>query len=286
MMKLPFLLSKELEATVDGLLEEFERRMMEELKKLAPPSFMEPMSYAVHGGKRVRPLILLLASRLTGEPSVDPFPAAMAIELLHCESLIHDDIIDREGARRGKEPFYLKYGAELSLLSADLVLGISMNLISRYRKGRLMRAMARELSRSVVEMCEGELLEASLLREGKRGWNSYLKVVRLKTAPLFRASAKLGGLIATEGREAPLVRALSRYGLLLGMAYQVRDDILDAERGEDTALKLSRVKDLSVLSGLSKSLASAAKEALKELGPSPFKEALSQLADVIVERRA
>ncbi|RLF07439.1 MAG: hypothetical protein DRJ69_07115, partial [Thermoprotei archaeon] len=133
MMKLP-LLSKELEATINGLLGEFERRMMEELRKLAPPSFLEPMSYAVHGGKRVRPLILLLASRLAGEPSIDPFPAAVAIELLHCESLIHDDIIDREGTRRGREPFYLRYGAELSLLSADLVLGISMNLVSRYKK--------------------------------------------------------------------------------------------------------------------------------------------------------
>lgn len=273
-----------LSVDVGWMLEDFERRMEEELRRLTPPPFVEPVLYATQGGKRIRPFILLLASRLRGEPSLDPFPAAMAIELLHCESLIHDDVIDRERLRRGGEPFYLKFGPELSLLSADLVLGLSMSLVSRYRNGRLLRAMAKELSRSVMEMCEGELLELAFLRKRRYALRNYLKVVRLKTAPLFRASAKLGGLIASGGREDPMVKSLAKYGLLLGMAYQVRDDVLDAERGDDVALRLSRAADLKILEGLCRSFAGNAKEELKEIQPSPFKQALYEIADLVANR--
>lgn len=273
-----------LSVDVGWMLEDFERRMEEELKKITPPPFVEPVFYATHGGKRIRPLILLLASRLRGDPSFDPLPAAIAIELLHCESLIHDDVIDRERLRRGRDPFYLKFGPELSLLSADLVLGLSMSLVSRYSDGRLLKAMAKELSRSVIEMCEGELLELTLLRRRRSAWRNYLKVVRLKTAPLFRASAKLGGLIASRGREDFMVKSLAKYGLFLGMAYQVRDDVLDAERGEDVALRVSGVADLKVLEGLCRSFARDAKEALKGLQPSLFKQALCEVVDLAVKR--
>jgi octaprenyl-diphosphate synthase len=279
-MKLLAKLDEGLKPTVERLLEDFELRMAEELEELTPPPFIDAVAYAIHGGKRVRPLILLLASRAVEEPSVDPFPAAVAVELLHCESLIHDDAIDRERTRRGMEPFYLRFGPELTLLSADLMLGLSMKLVARYRRARLMRAMAEELSRSVLEMCEGELLESLLLRMGRRGLRSYLRVVKLKTAPLFRSSAKLGGLISTGGHGGPEVEALAKYGLLLGMAYQVVDDIVDAEREGEAALKLLTARNAARLTQLSRSLMEEAKEALKPLKPSPFREALSQLADV------
>jgi len=279
-MKLLAKLDEGLKPIVEGLLQELELRMAEELKELTPLPFIDAVTYATRGGKRVRPLILLLASRVVKEPSVDPFPVAIAVELLHCESLIHDDVIDRERTRRGVEPFYLKFGPELSLLSADLMLGLTVKLIARYRKGGLLRAMAEELSRSVLEMCEGELLESSLLRRGEGGLKSYLRVVKLKTAPLFRSSAKLGGLISTGGRGGPAVKALAKYGLLLGMAYQVVDDVVDAERKDEAALKLLRAGDVARLKQLSKSLMAEARDALKPLKPSPFKEALSQLADV------
>lgn len=268
------------------LLAELERRMRSELARLAPPLLLEPVLYAVSGGKRIRPLILLLASNVMGKPSLDPFPAAITVELLHCASLIHDDIIDQEKLRRGGDPFYVKFGLELGILSADLMLALSSQLISQYGGLRLVRAMLKELSKSAMEMCEGELLEGSLVRGRRMGWRQYLKVIRLKTAPLFRASAKLGGMIATRGRRTQPVESLAKYGLLVGMAFQVRDDVLDAERGEGEAVRLLGVEKLPALERLSKLLAIEAKWALSPLQPSPFKSALLELADVAVERSA
>jgi len=283
-MYLSELLGERLGELASERLEVFEHRMLEELRKLTPTSFYDPLVYAVRGGKRIRPLILLFASEILGPPPLDPYPAAIAVELLHCESLIHDDIIDKETSRRGLEPFYLKFGPVLSMLSADFVLGLSLNFLSRYKRSLLMRAIANELSRSVMEMCEGELLENELLNGGKAGWRYYLKVVRLKTAPLFRASAKLGGLIATKGRRSEVVKALTKYGLLVGIAYQLRDDVLDAEKGEDLALRLSSLDNVERIQRLSRSLVEKAKMELRRFSSSPAREVLERIAEIMVER--
>ncbi|MEM4699924.1 MAG: polyprenyl synthetase family protein [Candidatus Nezhaarchaeales archaeon] len=267
-----------------SLLMEFEHRMKYELTRLTPPSLLEPVLYALSGGKRIRPLILLLASSLTGKPSLDPFPAAITVELLHCASLIHDDIIDREKSRRGRDPFHVKFGFELGVIGADLMLALSSSLISRYSGSRLMKAMLEELSRSAMEMCEGELLETYLLKSGRIEWRQYLKLIKLKTAPLFRASAKLGGLIAVKRARAWPVTQLAKYGLLVGMAFQIRDDVLDAERGEGEIIRLLGASRLRVLERLSRSLADRAKLALSPFRPSPFKSTLLELADVAIRR--
>ncbi|MCX8205217.1 MAG: polyprenyl synthetase family protein [Candidatus Nezhaarchaeota archaeon] len=278
--KLPYCLN---EATC-SLLTEFEHRLRNELVKLTPPLFLEPVLYAVSGGKRIRPLILLLSSCLMGKPSLDPFPAAITVELLHCGSLVHDDIIDREKLRRGRDPFHIKFGFEMGVLSADLMLALSSLLVSHYGVSRLVRSMLKELSKSAMEMCEGELLESSFFRSREITWRQYLKIVKLKTAPLFRASAKLGGLIATRGRSTRLVASLAKYGLLVGMAYQVRDDVLDAEQGGNEALRMLGMDKLPVLKELSRLLVAKAKLLLGPFQPSPFKSALLKLADVAIER--
>lgn len=267
-----------------SLLIEFERRMRHELTRLTPPSLLEPVFYALSGGKRIRPLILLLASNLMGKPSLDPFPAAITVELLHCASLIHDDIIDREKSRRGRDPFHIKFGLELGVLGADLMLALSSSLISKYSGSRLVKVMLEELSRSAMEMCEGELLESSLLKSGRIEWKQYLRLIKLKTAPLFRASAKLGGLIAVRRQRAWPVTQLAKYGLLVGMAFQIRDDILDAEHGEGEVTRLLGVSKLHVLEKFSRSLATRAKLTLSPFQPSPFKSTLLELADVAIKR--
>ncbi|PCN49821.1 hypothetical protein B6U99_07690 [Candidatus Geothermarchaeota archaeon ex4572_27] len=273
----------ELSRLVEDKLREFEERLMSEVRGVRYGLFREPLAYAVEGGKRFRPLVLLFASEVLGRPQADPYPAAIAVEILHCESLIHDDIIDGEASRRGRRSFHLEFGPHVSLLSADFALGLTMDLLLRY-KPSLSWLLAKELSRAVMEMCEGELLEVKLVERGANDRRSYLDVIKLKTAPLFRAAAKLGALIATGGRRGAVVRSLTRYGQLVGMAYQVRDDVMDMEEGEEKPLKLYPSGGLEALRRLARGLARRARRALEPLSDSPAKEVLMRLAEVAVER--
>ncbi len=270
---------------VEEKLSEFECRLAIEVQSLRYPLFRDPLAYAMEGGKRLRPLMLLFASEVLGKPQVDPYPAAIAVEVLHCESLIHDDLIDGELSRRGKRPFYLKFGPHVTLLSADFALGLTMDLLLRYRPS-LGWLLAKELSKAVMEMCEGEMLEVRLIEEGVGGRRRYLDVIKLKTAPLFRAAAKLGGLIATGGKRNRVVKSLAKYGQLVGMAYQVKDDLLDVEEGEDTPLRLCSTNDLNILRRLAVDLARKARRALEPLSESPAKEVLRRIAEVAVKRMA
>lgn len=284
-MYLHELLEGHVSKLISERFETFEQRMFNEVVKLAPSYFQKPLLYALDGGKRVRPLILLFSSEVLGPPFLDPYPAAIAIELLHCESLIQDDIIDAESSRRRLEPFHLKYGLRLSLMSIDVLLSLLIKLLSRYRsKPSLVKIMLNEIERCVREMSEGMVFEDEVLRSKRGSLKRYLKLIRLKTAPIFRASAKIGAIIATEGKYGEEVRALSKYGELVGTAYQLRDDILDVERGETLPLKLSSLKDVEVFRKLSISMVEEAKEELTKLRPCQAREALEGLANVVIKR--
>ena len=126
-----------------------------------------PLRYACNGGKRIRPLILLLCAEsikgktsnaLTVAENDDMYMAASAIELPHTESVIHDDIIDEEELRRGKPSFYVKYGYNNSILTADFVLGIILNIGSKINNS----SVSRELSRAAIKMTDGEITETEV----------------------------------------------------------------------------------------------------------------------------
>ena len=100
-----------------------------ELDLYSESEFKEPLKYALDGGKRIRPIILLMASECVGKIDDNTLVAACAIEFLHTESVIHDDIIDNETLRRQKDPFHIKYGYNISVLTGDFVLGLILNLV-------------------------------------------------------------------------------------------------------------------------------------------------------------
>jgi octaprenyl-diphosphate synthase len=190
--------------------------------------FYAPLKYASDGGKRIRPLILVLSAESAKVGKVnssklgeDTFMAATAIELLHTESVIHDDIIDEENLRRGKPSFHVKYGYNSSILTADFVLGIILNIGSKLNNPRV----SSELSNAAIKMSEGEMMEIKLAKDPKIREDDYIKVLEHKTASLFETSAKVGAILG-EGEEDE-IRAMATFGNLLGIAYQIHDDLID-----------------------------------------------------------
>ncbi len=204
-------------------LSKIEDTLKREVDLYSWSEFHAPLRYACDGGKRIRPLILVLSAECIKSKKVEPeaYLAASAIELLHTESIIHDDIIDEENQRRGKPSFHVKYGYNSSILTADFVLGVILNISSKLKDARIIN----ELSNAATKMSEGEMMEIRLGKEASITEDDYIKVLEFKTASLFEASAKIGAI--TGGGDEDQIHAMTSFGNLLGIAYQVHDDLID-----------------------------------------------------------
>ncbi|RLG48680.1 MAG: hypothetical protein DRO06_00975 [Thermoproteota archaeon] len=237
--------------------------------------FYEPLRRYVRGGKKVRPAILFAVHEACGG-SGDPGPAAGAVELMHAASLIHDDLIDGDSVRRGRPAYHVSNGFESAVLAADFVLSIVLEVSSMYED----RRVGETLARAAREMSEGEMEEVILLRSGEVSLSSYLRVVRKKTASLFSAASRLGALIAGADEEA--VETASRYGELIGVAYQLRDDLLDW--GSDEVTSSLRPEDRGEVERLAERYSAEAAEIASSLGSGPPVEFLREMAEFAFRR--
>ncbi|MFI5406375.1 MAG: polyprenyl synthetase family protein [Nitrososphaerales archaeon] len=206
-----------------------------EIESYSWSEFYLPLKYACQGGKRIRPLILNLAaetinndniSSLNSKSRENIFAVSSAIELLHTESVIHDDIIDSDNIRRGLPSFHVKYGYNASILTADFILGIILSISAKTNNNRV----TQELSTASIKMSEGEMLELRLVKNHKISQEEYITVIENKTASLFEASAKIGAILANGNEDQ--INALANYGRLLGIAYQIHDDLIDYNNEE------------------------------------------------------
>ncbi len=238
--------------------------------------FFQPLMKFMEGGKRVRPIILLLSHEACGGEG-NPEPAAVAIELIHTASLIHDDLIDGDLKRRGRNAFHVDNGEEMAILAADFILSLVLKIASMYRDNQV----GEILSWASKRMSEGELLEVRLIRKGNPiSLEDYLKVLELKTATLFEASSKLGAVIA--GRE-DLASSMASYGRYLGLAYQIKDDLLDWG-GEKELSSLVKDGDVNFLSKLADDFIEKAFRGLEPLADGEAKEKLREIAEFAVRR--
>ncbi|MGA7367976.1 MAG: polyprenyl synthetase family protein [Nitrososphaeraceae archaeon] len=215
-------------ALVGDYLSKIDDSLMSELGRYSWSEFYGPLIYACEGGKRIRPLILLLAAesikisnRDNSNLTNNIFLAASAIELLHTESVIHDDIIDQENLRRGKPSFHVKYGYNSSILTADFVLGIILNIGSKINNP----TVSGELSKAAIKMSEGEVMEIRMGKNPDIGIRDYIQVLENKTASLFEASSKIGAILG--GGTDDEIHSMAAFGHLLGIAYQIHDDLVD-----------------------------------------------------------
>jgi octaprenyl-diphosphate synthase len=192
-----------------------------ELSLYSESEFIDPLKYSLEGGKRIRPIILVLAAESVGKLDDNTLAASCAVEFLHMESIIHDDIIDNETMRRQKDPFHIKYGYNTSVLTGDFVLGLILAISSRLNNARI----TKDLATTAMLMSEGEMIESRLESSEDVTFDDYLKVIEYKTATAFEVAARIGAIIANGTEEE--IEALTEYGKNIGISYQIRDDLLD-----------------------------------------------------------
>ena len=190
------------------------------------------------GGKRLRPVVALLAARCCGEPDDRHIALAAIIELIHTATLLHDDVVDTSEQRRGRATANHEYGNAASILVGDFLYSRAFQLLVRIGDMQVMRVMADTTN----TISEGEVQQ--LLNAGNPDLDAdaYHQVIRKKTAVLFQAAAETGALI--RAATAPQTAALRDYGLHLGIAYQLIDDVLDY-RGDATTLGKNLGDDLA-----------------------------------------
>ena len=267
-------------------LSRIDESLVRELDLYSWSEFYAPLRYASDGGKRIRPLILVLSSEAVridkekvADNSEDVSLASSAIELLHTESVIHDDIIDEEKVRRGKPSFHVKYGYNSSILTADFVLGIILNICSKIDDAHV----SAELSKAATKMSEGEIMEIRFAKDPQLKEDDYIKVVEYKTASLFEAAAKIGAILGS-GQEDEVI-AMGSFGHLLGIAYQIHDDLLDWNNEDRLFNMLVKNNEQSVefvqrMDDLFHSYSTKAKNELRKIADSVPTKYLQHLTDL------
>lgn len=207
---------------LEGKLNEF----IEEMDFLRQPlNLYEPVQYAMHqGGKRIRPLLVLIAADMFSDDISQAKYPAQAVELLHNSTLIHDDIMDASPLRRGKPTLYQKYGTSMAILSADVVCAMAYEKLLLCEKEKTYNLMKTLIS-VFIKVCEGQALDMNFEKRNDIAPKDYITMISLKTGILIAGALKLGAIIGDASAQD--MNALSEVGLYMGIAFQLQDDILD-----------------------------------------------------------
>ena len=180
------------------------------------------------GGKRLRPMLLLLSARALGHGGADAHQLAAVVEFIHTATLLHDDVVDESDLRRGRGTANAVFGNAASVLVGDFLYSRSFQLMVELDRMEVMRILADTTN----AIAEGEVLQLLHVRNPDTDEAAYLRVVERKTAVLFAAATRLGALLA--GADAGVQQQLHDYGLALGYAFQIADDVLDYASDAET----------------------------------------------------
>ncbi|MFC5577463.1 polyprenyl synthetase family protein [Lysobacter niabensis] len=180
------------------------------------------------GGKRLRPMLLLLAAGALGHRGPDAHQLAAVVEFIHTATLLHDDVVDESDLRRGRKTANAVWGNAASVLVGDFLYSRSFQLMVELDRMEVMRILADTTNR----IAEGEVLQLLHVRNPDTDEAAYLRVIERKTAVLFAAATRLGALLS--GADAATCDALHDYGLNLGYAFQIADDVLDYASDAET----------------------------------------------------
>ena len=190
-----------------------------------PSSLYDPVRYVLDGGgKRFRPVLLLLAAQAYGLQSDEAMPAALAVEVFHNFTLVHDDIMDHSATRRGRDTVHLKWDPSTAILSGDYMMAMSYRLLAEASGGRFDRVFP-VFDEMVRDLCEGQAMDKEYERRAHISLASYEGMIDAKTGALLRASLELGAQLAGAGNVQ--TRKLRQVGIHLGRAFQIQDDLLD-----------------------------------------------------------
>jgi geranylgeranyl diphosphate synthase, type II len=192
----------------------------------APVELYHPVNYILNlGGKRLRPIMLLMAYNLFREDIEIALPAAFSIEIFHNFSLLHDDIMDQAPLRRGMPSVHIKYNTNAGILSGDVMLIYAYKYLMKVENQKCLIDLVDQFSQVAVEVCEGQQYDMNFEAMAEVSISEYLKMISLKTGVLLGGAMKMGAIIADSSeKDAQLIYT---FGKNVGIAFQLQDDILD-----------------------------------------------------------
>lgn len=191
-----------------------------------PKNLYEPIQYILGlGGKRMRPVLTLMSAEIFGSNYTDALPAALAVEVFHNFSLVHDDIMDDAPLRRGNVTVHEKWNVNTGILSGDAMLILAYQYFEHYEPV-VFRELAKLFSKTALEVCEGQQWDVDFETRSDVTIPEYLKMIEYKTAVLVAAAMKMGAIVAQTSAENGSL--IYDFGLNLGLAFQLQDDYLDA----------------------------------------------------------
>ena len=197
-----------------------------------PATLYEPYQYALRvGGKRIRPLMTLLASGMCGDDHKRALAAALAVEILHNFTLVHDDIMDSADTRRGEPSVFKKWNSNVAILSGDVMFAGALQKLSYYGSESAYSkddyaAMINTFMKAIVTVCEGQALDMEFVERTDVSLSEYLEMISGKTAALLSGALEMGAIAAQASSEQRT--QLAQLGMELGVAFQIQDDLLDA----------------------------------------------------------
>ena len=210
----------------EQLSQQFTEKFTAEHFPSEPRSLYEPNRYFLQlGGKRIRPVLCLMANELFDEISSDAWSVATAIELFHNFTLIHDDIMDNAPLRRGMQTVHEKFGSSTALLAGDVMLVTAYDYLKKV-SDKYSFAIIDLFNKTAKEVCEGQQLDMDFEKTESVAYNEYLNMISLKTSVLLAASLKMGAILG--GALERNQNLMYEFGRKLGLAFQVQDDYLDA----------------------------------------------------------
>ncbi|ABE53250.1 polyprenyl synthetase family protein [Methanococcoides burtonii] len=197
------------------------------------------------GGKRLRPAVLMLSTEAVGGDPMSVIPAAVALELVHNFTLVHDDIMDNDDVRRGMPAVHVKWGSEGAILAGDTLYSKAFEILSVMEKDpeRILKCVAL-LSRTCTEICEGQWMDIEFENRDTVSEEEYLEMVEKKTSVLYGAAAKVGALLG--GASDEVADAMYEFGRLVGISFQIQDDVIDMVTPEDI---LGKVRGSDLIEG-------------------------------------
>ncbi len=190
-----------------------------------PKNLYEPIDYILQlGGKRIRPILTLMAADIFSNDYKKALPAALAVEVFHNFTLVHDDIMDDAPLRRGKATVHEKWNINTGILSGDAMLILAYQYFENY-KPIIFQQLAKLFSKTALEVCDGQQLDIDFETRNDVTIEEYIKMIGLKTSVLVAAALKMGAIVAETNEENG--NLIYDYGLNLGIAFQLQDDYLD-----------------------------------------------------------
>jgi geranylgeranyl diphosphate synthase type II len=209
-----------------------EDRIDSYIQTAEPKGLYEPMNYIMkQGGKRMRPALTLMAADLFDTDCKVALDAALAVEVFHNFSLVHDDIMDEAPLRRGKPTIHQKWDVNTGILSGDALLIKAYQLFENYDPST-MSALIRLFSTTALQVCEGQQYDVEFEDRASVALEEYIRMIEYKTAVLLGAALQMGAIVA--GQDQINQEALYQFGVLLGIAFQIQDDYLDAFGNPET----------------------------------------------------